>query len=79
MATRITINCENSPRKSVAFYPNGGNINDVLVFVREDNEFWFSLERSYKNLKNAKKAVIKKMASLGYTFNAQEMENLDWE
>lgn len=79
MATRITINCENSPRKSVVFYPNGGNINDVLVFVREDNEFWFSLERSYKNLKNAKKAVMKKMASLGYTFNSQEMENLDWE
>ena len=78
MTTRISINCNNSIRKSVVFFANGGNVNDVLVFVREDNEYWFSLKNSYKSLKTAKRAAVKKMAQFGYTFDEKEMENLNW-
>lgn len=79
MATRISIKCNNSASKSVEFYPNGGREDDVMVFVLEYGEFWFALNNNYCNLKNAKRAVIKKMAKMGYTFDETEMENLNWK
>ena len=78
MATRISINSNNSTRKSVVFFPNGGREDDVIVFVLEDGEFWFSLNNNYKSLKTAKRAAVKKMAKMGYTFDEKEMENLNW-
>lgn len=78
MATRISIKCNNSKSKSVAFFPNGGREDDVMVFILEDGEFWFSLDNNYASLKNAKRAAVKKMAKMGYTFDVKEMENLNW-
>ena len=79
MATRISINSNNSKSKSVVFFPNGGREDDVIVFVLEDGEFWFSLDNNYKSLKNAKRAAVKTMAKYGYTFDEKEMENLNWK
>ena len=79
MATKITIKCNNSASKSVVFLPNGGCEDDLMVFVLQDGEFWFALDNNYCNLKNAKRAAIKKMAKMGYTFDEMEMENLNWK
>lgn len=79
MATRISINCNNSKSKSVVFLPNGGREDDVMVFVLEDGEFWFALNNNYASLRNAKRAAVKKLAKMGYTFNEKEMESLNWK
>ena len=79
MATRISINCNNSKEKSVVFMPNGGREDDVMVFVLEGGEFWFALQNNYRSLKNAKRAAVKKMEKMGYTFDEKEMENLNWK
>lgn len=69
-----TIKCNNSDRKAVSFFLNGG-IN-ILVMAMQDGEYWFSIGHGYKNKKTAKRAAVKEFAKHGYTFDAKEMENL---
>lgn len=69
-----TIKCNNSDRKAVSFFLNGG-IN-ILVMAMQDGEYWFSIGNGYKNEKTAKRAAVKEFAKHGYTFDAKEMENL---
>ena len=68
-----TIKCNNSERKSVKFFNNG---TDIMVFALEDGEFWFTIGDGYATEAGAKRAAVKKMAKHGYTFNEQEMKNL---
>lgn len=70
------IKCNNSSSKSVRFFANGGNENDIMVFAIQDGEYWFTIGKSYKSLKNAKRAAVKEMAKHGYTFDEKEMEKL---
>lgn len=69
----ITINCNNSTRKSVKFVPMS---NCIMVFALEDGEYWFTIGDGYATESGAKKAAVKKMAQHGYTFNENEMKNL---
>ena len=69
-----TIKCNNSENKAVTFFPNG-DIN-ILVMALQDNEYWFTIGKGYKTVAGAKRAAVKEMARLGYTFNAKEMEKL---
>ena len=78
MANRTEIISNNDARVKAVFIPNGGNVNEVLVFIDLDNEYWFSVGSFYKNLKNAKKAAVKKCAKFGYTFDEKKMESLEW-
>lgn len=71
-----TIKCNNSNSKSVYFFPNGGNMNDIMVFAQQDGEYWFSIGKGYKTIANAKRAAIKAMAKMGYTFDDKEMQKL---
>lgn len=70
------IKCDNSNNKSVYFFPNGGNMNDILVFAQQDGEYWFTIGKGYKTIANAKRAAIKAMAKMGYTFDVEEMKML---
>ena len=69
----MTINCNNSSRKSVEFFNNGATI---MVFALEEGQYWFTIGEGYSTEAGAKKAAVKKMAKHGYTFNEQEMANL---
>ena len=70
-----TIICNNSAKKSVTFILNGG-IN-ILVFASQDGEYWFTVGRGYKTVNGAKRAAVKEMGRLGYTFDENEMKNLN--
>lgn len=71
-----TIKCNNSDSKAVEFFLNGGNPNSIMVFATQYGEYWFTVGKFYKTEKGAKRAAVKAMARHGYTFNANEMENL---
>jgi hypothetical protein len=68
-----TIKCNNSERKAVRFFNNGGSF---MVFAMEDGEFWFTIGQYYKTESGAKRAATKTMAKYGYTFDEQKMKNL---
>ena len=80
-----TIRTNNSKTTAVSFFANGGDESDVMVFALQWDdynncfEYWFSIGKYYKSLKNAKRAAVKKMKEYGYTFNEKEMENLKFE
>ena len=75
----VTIKCNNSERKSVKFSLNGGQKDEIMVTAIQDGEYWFSIGngRIYKTTSGAKKAAVKEMAQLGYTFDENEMKNLE--
>lgn len=67
------ISCNNSSSKSVCFFPNG---NTILVMACQDGEYWFSIGRCFKTIAGAKRAAVKALATLGYTFDESEMKSL---
>lgn len=69
-----TIKCNNSERKAVRFFNNG---TTILVFAIEDGEFWFTIGDGYTTKNGAKRAAVRTMSKYGYTFDAQEMKNLE--
>ena len=71
------INCNNSESKAVEFILNGGRKDEIMVFAVIDTEYWFTVGTFYKTEAGAKRAAVKAMAKLGYTFDADEMANLD--
>lgn len=71
-----TIKCNNSERKAVEFFLNGGRTDQIMVFAIQDNEYWFTIGKFYKTVSGAKRAAVKVMAQFGYTFDANEMANL---
>ena len=71
-----TIKCNNSTSKAVQFFPNGGNMNDIIVFAINGGDYWFTIGDGYKTIEGAKRAAIKKMALHGYTFNEAKMKAL---
>lgn len=71
------INCNNSESKAVEFILNGGRKDEIMVFAVIDTEYWFTVGTFYKTVTGAKRAAVKAMAKLGYTFDADEMSNLD--
>lgn len=75
----VTIKCNNSERKSVKFSLNGGQKDEIMVTAIQDGEYWFSVGngRIYRTASGAKKAAVKEMAQLGYTFDENEMKNLE--
>lgn len=73
----ISIRCNNSEKKSVAFFANGGNENDIIVNAMQDGEYWFHVGH-YSSLKSAKRFTAKRMAKYGYTFNESELNNLSF-
>ena len=73
----IAIKCNNSERKSVVFFANGGNEKDIMVHAMQDGEYCFYVG-SYSSLKSAKRFAAKKMAKYGYTFNESELNNLSF-
>ena len=79
MKTRTEIRCNNDKSIKAVFIPNGGDINQVLVYIDSDDEYWFSVGQTYKSLKNAKKAAVKACAKMGYTFDEKEMNDLEWK
>ena len=72
----VAIKCNNSDSKAVSFFPNGGRADQIMVFATQDGEYWFSIGKSYKSAKSAKRAAVKAMLKHGYTFDTQEMESL---
>ena len=75
----VRIKCNNSERKSVQFTLNGGRKDEIMVFALQDGEYWFAIGngRMYKTATAAKKAAMKEMARLGYTFDVKEMGELE--
>lgn len=72
-----TIKCNNSERKAVEFFLNGGRKDEIMVFAIQDGEYWFTIGKFYKTVLGAKRAAVKVMAQHGYTFDANEMANLN--
>lgn len=72
-----TIKCNNSERKAVEFFLNGGRKDEIMVFAIQDGEYWFTIGKFYKTVSGAKHAAVKVMAQHGYTFDANEMANLN--
>lgn len=72
-----TIKCNNSERKAVEFFLNGGRKDEIMVFAIQDGEYWFTIGKFYKTVSGAKLAAVKVMAQHGYTFDANEMANLN--
>lgn len=68
-----TIKCNNSERKSVKFMNNG---ETIIVFALQDGEYWFEIGDGYCTANGAKKAAVREMKKQGYTFDANEMKNL---
>ena len=60
-----SIKCNNSERKSIVFFANGGNENDIIVHAMQDGEYWFFVG-NYSSLKSAKRSASKKMAKYGF-------------
>ena len=75
----VQIKCNNSERKSVKFSLNGGWKDSIIVTALQDGKFWFAIGggRCYKTSDGAKKAAIKEMGRMGYTFDENEMKNLE--
>lgn len=79
----ICIVCNNSKRKSVTFWRNGGKDDQVMAFANQQSdiegyhEHWFTIG-TYKSLKNAKKAAVRAMRDHGYTFDQVELETLNF-
>ena len=75
----VRIKCNNSERKSVKFTLNGGRKDEIMVFALQDDEYWFAVGngRTYKSAIAAKKAAMREMAKLGYTFDTKEMGELE--
>lgn len=75
----VTIKCNNSARKAVKFSLNGGQKDSIIVTALQDGEYWFSVGNGhiYKTTSGAKKAAVKEMAQMGYTFDENEMKNLE--
>lgn len=73
----IEIKCNNSKTKSVSFWRNGGHDDQVMVFAKEYNEYWFTIG-TYKSLKNAKRGAVRAMGDHGYTFDPVELETLNF-
>ena len=71
-----TIKCNNSERKAVEFFLNGGRKDEIMVFAVQDGEYWFTIGKFYKTEAGAKRAAVKKMAQFGYTFDQNEMKAL---
>ena len=72
-----TIKCNNSDNKAVEFFLNGGRKDEIMVFAIQDGEYWFTIGKFYKTVSGAKRAAVKTMAKYGYTFDANEMANLN--
>ena len=72
-----TIKCNNSERKAVEFFLNGGRKDEIMVFAIQYGEYWFTIGKSYMTVSGAKRAAVKTMAKYGYTFDANEMANLN--
>ena len=74
-----TIKCNNSERKSVKFSLHGGRKDEIMVTAIQDGEYWFSIgnDRIYRTVSGAKKAAVKEMSKMGYTFDENEMKNLE--
>lgn len=75
----VSIKCNNSESMSVRFIPNGGRKDEILVFAIQDGDFWFAIGkgRLYSTLSGAKRAAVKEMGQFGYTFDENEMKNLE--
>ena len=74
----VKIQCNNSERKSVQFTLNGGRKDEIMVFALQDGEYWFAIGngRIYSTESGAKRAAVREMKSFGYTFDENEMKNL---
>ncbi len=71
------VRCINS-NKQVKFILNGGQKDEILVFALQGEDFWFAIGngRIYRTANGAKKAAVKEMAAMGYSFDEAEMKNL---
>ena len=72
----VTIKCNNSDNKSVKFMLNGGRKDQIMVFALEYGEYWFSIGSFFKTPAGAKRAAVREMGDMGYTFDENEMKNL---
>lgn len=68
-----TIVCNNSQRKSVVFFNNGG-IN-ILAIAQQDGEYWFTIGH-FNTLSGAKRSAKRQMLRSGYTFDENELNSL---
>lgn len=72
--TTNTIKCSNS-NKGANFFPNGGDMNDIIVVATQDGEYWYTIGH-YKGAKSAKTYAAKSLAKMGYHFDENELKNL---
>ena len=73
-----TIISNNEKSISVDFFANGGNVNEIEVFVNNDGRYMFRIGKVFKSMKTAKRSTIKRLGEMDITFDEKEMEALNF-